>query len=262
MTSVVTRAPLPYRAKSTIQTLVGYGSLIGSHPRSFLGSSRYTPQEQELNALLCGYPSNHTYRVHGKELIPCLNLYERLWKVARTWPAKIESFLDIGCCRGFYTLNVAQRPECRLAVGIDVKDDFITTPKKVSDYLGLTNTAFHLTTLDHVVDDPKTYGGPFGTILFIGTYHYSFWGSAQCDHCFRSHDEILSRLASLATDRVIISGRFEMDRLPNNIRTEAMKSKEAADYNTQSFVDHAQAFFKVEEAGFLGTYPLFILHKK
>ena len=66
----------------------------------------------------------------------------------------------------------------------------------------------------------------------------------------------------MCSDRVIISGRFELNRLPRNIRENAMACKEASQYNTESFVRAAEEFFTVEEHGFLGTYPLLVLKKK
>jgi hypothetical protein len=69
-------------------------------------------------------------------------------------------------------------------------------------------------------------------------------------------------VASLCTDRVIISGRFELSRLPRNIRTNAMASQEASQYSMQGFVQAAEGFFTIEEHGFLGTYPLLVLKKR
>lgn len=258
--SVAIKAPWHYRAYTAVRTYLGYGALAGRHMPAFFGSP--SQEEQQVNEILTGYPSNHIYRVHGKKLVPGRQLYERLWKVTPLFSADLESFLDIGCCKGYYTSLVAQKPTCKVSSGIDVHEPFIETSRKISDYLGLGNTQYHLATLDKVAEAPAEFGGPFQTILLIGTYHYLFWGSTASDHCFRSHDEILSRLAASCTDRVIISGRFELNRLPRNIRKTAMASKEASQYNTQTFVKAAEAFFSVEEHGFLGTYPLLVLKKK
>ena len=258
--SVAIKAPRPYRAYTAVRTYAGYCALTATHAGAFLGSP--SQEEQRINGLLKGYPSNHIYRIHGKKLVPGRQLYERLWKVTPLFSTRLESFLDIGCCKGYYTSLAAQDPACKVSSGIDVHQPFIETSQKVSEYLGLSNTQYHLATLDKVAEAPADFGGPFQTILLIGTYHYLFWGSTASDHCFKSHHEILSRLAALCTDRVIISGRFELNRLPRNIRKTAMASKEASQYNTETFVKAAEEFFSVEERGFLGTYPLLVLNKK
>lgn len=260
MTTVAIKAPSSYRAYTAVRTYTGYCALAATHASAFLGSP--SPEEQRINDMLKGYPSNHIYRVHGKTLIPGRQLYERLWKVTPFFSDKLESFLDIGCCKGYYTSLAALKPTCRISAGIDVHDPFIETSRQVNDYLGLGNTQYHLATLDMIAEAPADFGGPYQTILLIGTYHYLFWGSTASDHCFRSHREILSRVASLCTDRVIISGRFELSRLPRNIRTNAMASQEASQYSTQGFVQAAEEFFTVEEHGFLGTYPLLVLKKR
>lgn len=260
MSTVAIKAPRPYRAYTAVRTYAGYGALAVTHAGAFWGSP--SQEEQRANELLKGYPSNHIYRIHGKKLVPGRQLYERLWKVTPLFSPNLESFLDIGCCKGYYTSLVAQKTTCKVSTGIDVHPPFIETSQKISDYLGLSNTQYHLATIDQVAAAPANFGGPFQTILLIGTYHYLFWGSTASDHCFKSHTEILSRLAGLCTDRVIISGRLELNRLPRNIRQTAMASKEASQYNTHSFVQAAEEFFSVEEHGFLGTYPLLVLKKR
>jgi hypothetical protein len=253
-------APLLYRAYSAVRTYAGYCALAATFARAFLDSP--LQEERRINELLKGYPSNHIYRVHGKRLIPSSQLYERLWKITPLFTDPLESFLDVGCCKGYYTCLAARKPTCKIAAGIDVHAPFIETSKQVSNYLGFNNTHFHMATIDKVAEAPADFGGPYQTILLIGTYHYLFWGSAASDHCFRAHREILSRLATLCTDRVLISGRLELNRLPRNIRKRAIASKEASQYDTRSFVQAAEEFFTVNQHGFLGTYPLFVLKKK
>jgi hypothetical protein len=260
MSTVAIKAPRPYRAYTAVRTYTGYCALAATHAGAFLGNP--SADEQRVNDMLKGYPSNHIYRIHGKTLIPGRQLYERLWKVTPLFLAGLESFLDIGCCKGYYTSLAAQTSTCKVSTGIDVHAPFIETSKQVSDTLGLSNTQYHLATIDKVAEAPADFGGPFQTILLIGTYHYLFWGSTASDHCFKSHKEILSRLATMCTDRVIISGRFELNRLPRNIRQNAMACAEASQYNTRSFVEAAEEFFTVEEHGFLGTYPLLVLKKR
>jgi hypothetical protein len=177
-------------------------------------------------------------------------------------PQRLDSFLDIGCCRGFYVLQAAQRPGCRLAVGVDVHQPFVSIAADVGSQLHLTNVAFHTITLDKLAQNPAAYGGPFQVTLLIGTYHYVFWGSGRCDYALRSHERILACLANLTTDRLIFSARLELDRLPSGLKKQASSSPEANVYNTDSFLQVATRFFDVEQAGFLGSYPLLVMHKK
>jgi hypothetical protein len=260
MSTVATKAPAPYRAYTAVRTYIGYGAKAATHASSFFGHA--SQAEQSVNEMLKGYPSNHIYRVHGKKLVPGRQLYERLWKVTPLFSPNLKSFLDIGCCKGYYTSLAAQKPTCEVSAGIDVHAPFIEASQKVSDYLGLSNTQYHLATIDKVAESPESFGGPYQTVLLIGTYHYLFWGSSASDHCFKSHEEILSKLSALCSDRVIISGRFELNRLPRGLRQTAMADKAASQYNTQDFVTAAEQHFTVEEHGFLGTYPLLVLKKK
>lgn len=65
------------------------------------------PEEPGLSAHMRGYPSNHQYMIRDAQLIPRFQLYERWRLVTGLWPAELESFLDIGCCRGYYVLTAA-----------------------------------------------------------------------------------------------------------------------------------------------------------
>jgi hypothetical protein len=189
-------------------------------------------------------------------------LYERWREVEPTLPQRLDSFLDIGCCRGFYVLQAAQRPECRLAVGVDVYEPFVSVAGKVGTQLGLTNVTFHTVTLDRLAQNAAAYGGPFQVTLLLGTYHYLFWGSGRSDFALRSHEKILACLANLTTDRLILSARLELDRLPSGLKKQAYSSPEAGVYNTHSFLRAAESFFDIEQAGFLSRYPLLMMHKR
>jgi len=102
--------------------------------------------------------------------------------------------------------------------------------------LGVPNAAFHYASLEQVSGDPHTFGGPFQVVLLVGTYHYLFWGSLLCPTAYHSHEEILRRLASICTDRLIISARFTVHRLPANIRSKLKEGPGAAAYTTEAFL--------------------------
>lgn len=214
------------------------------------------------NDLFSGYPGNHTYAIRNGQLVPGFQLFERFQQVAALLSPEMDSFLDVGCCRGFYVLRCALRPGCRLAVGVDVYAPFVSDAQRAMRCLRLENCGWHVATLDDLALDPPGFGGPFHTVLNIGTYHYLYWGSNLCPTAFFDHREILRRFASLCTDRFIISARFEVDRLPSFVRATAQFHEKKSNYTTKSFLHAAAEFFEVRHQGFLGAYPLLLLLKK
>src|SRR3954463_7427453 len=76
-------------------------------------------EEQALNRDLAGYPSNHTYRVVGKRIIPSIELYRRWRAISGLYPTPVRSLLDIGCCQGVFVLQAASSSGCKSALGID-----------------------------------------------------------------------------------------------------------------------------------------------
>jgi hypothetical protein len=212
--------------------------------------------------LLSGYPRNHNYQIFTCCLMPGFRLYERMRLVSRAYSESLRSFLDIGCCRGFYVLDAATRLKCPLAVGIDIHEPFVSTAQKVVAHAGTANSHFHLTSLEDISRNPQQYGGPFQTVMLIGTYHYLFWGSSLCPTAYHSHDDILSRLASICTDRLIFSARVTMDQLPVNMQGKLNFSRNNVPYTPEAFLKSADKFFSVRHAGYLGVYPLLIMTKK
>jgi SAM-dependent methyltransferase len=207
---------------------------------------------------LRGYPRNHNYRMSNGRLVPSFRLYERLRTVTSLYPQPLESFLDVGCCRGGYVIEAAQRPDCRVAVGIDVHAPFIAIAEEVRDHLGV-EAAFHLATLDDVASCPEVFGGPFQTVLLLGTYHYLFWGGPLCPRAYRSHEEILAKLARVCSGRLVFSARLELGRLPRAVREKAQAGGPSDGYTTSRFREVARQFFDVREAGHLGRDALLVM---
>jgi hypothetical protein len=221
-----------------------------------------SPDETDINNQFNDGPSNHQYSIHGGKLVPSFQLYER-WRTLAPVPSEqADTFVDIGCCYGYYVLQVAQQAGCRLAVGVDVHEPFISTAERAGRLLQLPNVAFHRAVLDDIASRPAHYGGPFRVAFLLGTYHYIFWGSARSSHCFRSHEQILACLSELVTGCIVFSARLELNHLPNGVRQRAYSSPEARVYSTASFLRAAESFFDVEHVGFLGSYPLFVMRKK
>jgi len=261
----MTKPSLFYKINAKIQSCFGYGCLLGHKSCGFLPMDfKYLSNkfEKDLNKLLIGYPRNHEYRIRKKKLFPSFKLYERLKLVTSLYPEKLERFIDIGSCRGFYVMEAAQRPHCQVSVGIDVYEPFVTISNKVREYLDIKNADFYLATLDKVSNKPEAYGGPFQTVLLIGVYHYLFWGSKLSSNAYYSHQEILNKLSNISTDRLIFSARLEVDRLPTVLKEKAKMLGNKITYNTEYFLKIAEQFFEVRKAGYLGRYPLFVMTKK
>lgn len=227
-----------------------------------LSSSFRNEKEQEINLHLKGYPRNHNYLILKKKLIPSFKLYERLRQVTALYPTSLKSFIDIGCCRGFYALHAANIKTCTVSVGVDVHQPFVHTSNMVREYLGQQNSSFYMASLDMVSSNPEAYGGPYQTVLLLGLYHYLFWGSNLCSDAYGSHHKIFQRLSQICTGRLIFSGRLEVDQLPRAEKEKAQSSPKVAEYNTNCFLKAAEEFFDVHQAGFLGAYPLLVMDRK
>ncbi len=247
-----------HRLSETIKNLGGYYRRFNAVYRSEPASEK----EKEFDSLLSGYPRNHNYRMRGGKLIPGYRLYCRERLVGALFPKSMESFLDIGCCRGYYVFKASEKPSCRLALGIDVFEPFLSISRQVKGYLGGENIDFKMAALDEVGGSPQSYGGPFQTVMTIGTYHYLFWGSSRSDKAFFDHRRILTLLAGLCAERLIFSGRLDLERLPEEIAAKARSHKNADAYNTAEFLKVAPEFFKIREIGYLGAYPLYLMIKK
>jgi len=251
---------IPQRMNTKMVNILNYTTRMGYNLRAFFQNEK----EKKINQLIKSDLKNHDYIVSRKKLIPHFKLYERLRPVTSLYPKPLKSFIDIGCYRGFYALDAASRPGCNISVGIDVYEPFIHASNIVRDYLGQKNSSFYMASINMVSTHPEAYGGPFQTVLIIGLYHYLFWGSRLCSDAYGSHYEIFQMLSRICTERLIISGRLEIDQLPR-IEKEKAKAKASgkfAQYNTDYFLRVAREFFEVHQVGSLGKYPLFVMEKK
>jgi SAM-dependent methyltransferase len=254
-----------YRAGAKIRSLTGYGRCRREYLDGIVPTRAEvfsTQAQEELNRRMSDYPRNHLYRIVEGRVVPGFRLYERLRVVADVYPDPMDSFLDIGCCRGFYVLDAARRRHCPRAVGIDVHEPFVTTAQDAARFLRLPEAAFHYASLEDVSREPQKFGGPFQVVMLIGTYHYLYWGSSLCSTAYHSHEEILRRLASICTDRLIISARFTMRRLPPNIKSRLNEGQSKEPYTMEAFLQSAESFFRPRHAGYLGVYPLFVMTKR
>ncbi len=221
---------------------------------------RVTPDSS--NRELIGYPNNHNYRIRNGEIIPTFDLFCRWRLISSLYPKKVESFLDLGSCKGFFVMDAASRPSCRNAVGIDVHEPFIAVAGKVKSLLGIENAHFRLAYFDQITKDPMSFGAPFQTILIINTYHYLFYGSAMDSYASRSHRKILSELARICSDRIVFSNPLEINDCPGQIRRNFGSAPDRAKYTEERFLSVAAEMFSIEKKGWLGKRPLYLLRKK
>jgi hypothetical protein len=262
MARIIPKATIPYRISAKYQSMVDYYRFRRECIERAGQLKEDVPGQEEINALMKGYPRNHEYQVINGCVVPKFKLYERLRLVTQAYSSPLQSFLDIGCCRGFYVLDAATRLQCPLAVGIDVYEPFVSKAQKVAEHLGAGNAHFHFASLEEISEDPKKFGGPFQTIMLIGTYHYLYWGSGRCKTAYHSHDEILNRLASICTEKLIFSGRITVDRLPEGVRQNLTRNDSYFNYTPEALLQSAEKFFNVRQIGFLGTYPLLTMAKR
>jgi len=254
------------RAGRCARDLVAYGAqrAVGHRPLSVKSAKSIEPDQQaEINKVLTGYPRNHNYAIRKDRLEPSVRLYRRARVVTGLYADPVGAFLDIGSCRGYYVLQAAANPACTAATGIDVVAPFIEVSSRVGELMG-SKAQFRVATVADVAADPAAFGGPFQTVLLIGTYHYLYWGSGLSDICYGSHEAILDRLAEICTGRLLVSGRLDPDRLPSDIRPKMADATDLQrrEYCTAGFLQAAQKHFEPHLAGHLGTYALYVLTRK
>ncbi len=251
------KAGILYKFKESLSNLGGYYK----NCRGNFKTEPAVEEEKGFDTTLSGYPRNHNYRIRGGKVVPSFRLYCRERVVTALFPDGMESFLDIGCCRGYYVFRAAQSPQCRLALGIDVFEPFVSLSNQVKKFLGANNAEFKLASIEEVGAHAEKFGGPFQTVMTIGTYHYLFWGSSRSENAFYDHRRILSLLAGLCRESLIFSGRLELERLPSEIAAKALAHEKADTYNTAEFLAVASEFFKIRKMGLLGAYPVFLMTK-
>lgn len=204
----------------------------------------------KLNAALQGYPRNHNYRVVGNELVPSEQLRERADVIGHLWPSTMERFLEIGSCKGYFVLQAASLPACRLAVGIDVHPPFIDASTAVAEHLQRSNAQFHLASLEEFAQSPEQHGGPFQVVQLVSTYHYLYWGSHLDSSGYRDHGRIMEMLARVTGQYLIFANPVEVRNSPRHIRQLAQRDRNH-DYNREAILKAARPYFDVFDVGSL-----------
>jgi hypothetical protein len=210
-----------------------------------------------------GHRTRHTYKVAAGHALTTFALNQRWRIVRRLYPERLTSLLDIGCCRGWFVVQAAMRPECERALGIDVVQGFIDAANDAKRLLKLDNAQFEYAFLDDLVASPQKYGTPYQTILLLNTYHYMFWGSTYSPKHWPDHEYMLRSLSELCTDRIIFMSPLEVQECPSDIAKRAREHPDwAAQFTTERFLEVASRYFDVSHQMFLGLRPLYLMKKR
>ena len=209
-----------------------------------------------------GHRTRHTYRIANGRAFTTFQMDQR-WKiVSRLYPETVTSLLDIGCCRGWFVIEAAMRPECERATGIDVVQGFIDSANEAARLLNLDKVQFHYAFLDDVAGDPQKFRTPYQTIVLLNTYHYMYWGSGYSDKHWADHDYLLRTLAGICTDRVIFMSPLEIGECPSDIARRSREHPEwAPNFTTEKFLETAARYFDVSHQSYLGLRPLYLMKK-
>jgi SAM-dependent methyltransferase len=212
-----------------------------------------------------GERTRHVYDIgDGGRAFTTFQMDQRHAIVSRYYPTTLTSLLDIGCCRGWFVLQAAQRATCERALGIDVVPEFITAADEGKRLLGLEDKArFAYAFLDDLENDRTGYGVPYQTLLLINTYHYMFWGSYLSPKHWPDHERLLSSLAGMCTDRMIFMSPLEVAECPSDIGRAAGQHPDWAKQFTEArFLEVANKYFDVKLETHVGLRPLYVMRKR
>jgi len=211
-----------------------------------------------------GDRTRHVYSIaEDGKLLTTSQLDQRCRIVERLYPQKLTSLLDIGCCRGWFVIQAALRPECERATGIDVVQGFIDAANEAKRLLKLDKVQFEHAFLDDVANDPRKYRTPYQAIVLLNTYHYMYWGSEYSPKQWADHDFLLRTLSQICTDRVIFMSPLEIDECPSMIADRARQHPDwAKEFTTERFLQVAARYFDVSFDTYLGLRPLYLMKKK
>ena len=211
-----------------------------------------------------GDRTRHIYSIAEDGKLLTTSQMEQRWRIVeRLYPQKLTSLLDIGCCRGWFVVQAALRPECERATGIDVVQGFIDAADEARRVLKLDKVQFEYAFLDDVANDPRKFRTPYQTIVLLNTYHYMYWGSEYSPKQWADHDFLLRTLSEICTDRVILMSPLEVDECPSTIGARARQHPDwAKEFTTERFLEVAARYFEVGFDTYLGLRPLYLMKKR
>ncbi len=144
------------------------------------------------------YPPTHTYRIDTLE--PTAVLAQRAGLIDRLAPEffrSARSMLDVGCNKGFFSLRGARAFD--RVLGIDTDAHCISLCRQIAAYLSLDNAEFQATGFGGLTT-PST----FDRVVIGNVHHYVFREAG-------GNWSWVDKLASLATDQVLIEGPLGME---------------------------------------------------
>lgn len=209
-----------------------------------------------INHIENGYPSNHTYRIKNKILVPKYKLASRFKKINQLFPTNLTSILEIGCSKGFFIFSGSNNPHFTRGLGIDVDAYNIETCNWVKEKINNRTTQFKNISLEELVENIDHFGGPFQTILIINTYQYLYFGSDPYPKCYLDHDTIFKQLRKICSGRIIFNNRIDLADCQNIDRIEKAPPLSVSNYSKEKALEIAAKYFVVKEHGSIGRYPL------
>ena len=201
------------------------------------------------------YPHNHDYRVIGTDMRPKWKLWKRWRRLRRHWPSDLDSFLDIGCSKGFFVLQAAHRGA--EALGIDIHAEDLAACEAAREHLKLQRARFQHKTLEVLAAE----GERFQFVHLVNTYHYLYFGSDRNPAIASDHEVIFEHLAAVTSGTLLFSNCESFARCPAWIRENA-SAEQRADYTPESLRRAASKWFEIEEHKRLGKRPLWLGHRK
>ena len=208
------------------------------------------------------YPSNHTYKIAKKKLIPKRKLAARCKKIDGLFPKKITSLLDLGCSKGFFVFSAANDPHCTRSLGVDVSSHDINVCRWVKQQIDSKHTHFEKIRLHNLAERIQEFGGPFQTILIQNIYQYLYFGSDPFPESYLDHEIIFKNLREICAERIIFNNRITLKDCQNAERIELAGSSYSQNYTEEKIRTAASKYFTIIEHGTIGRYPLWTLEIK
>ncbi len=204
------------------------------------------------------YPHNHLYSIDAGTLVAREKLSRRFSSIKNFYPQPLESFLDIGCARGFFAIEAAVRSEHPRVVGVDISAEYIEFCQRVKSYLHVPNVHFRKQFLHETVQDLDEIGGPFQMVLLLNTYHYLFYGSGGESFAYFDHRKIFCFLRKLCSGLLLFTAPLELKHCPGVIRRSALAHGKT-NYSRAEILSAASEFFEIETITASGRRPFFVM---
>lgn len=219
-------------------------------------SAHQTLDEEYKSYISVAYPSNHTFKLRNKTLIPKSKLAARYQKILKLFPDPLTSLMEIGCSKGFFVLSAANFATCTRCLGIDVNSYAITVCNWLKEQLNAKNSHFAKMQLHELAARIDEFGGPFQVVLIQNTYQYLYFGSDSFPTRYLDHEIIFQYLSKICNGRIIFNNRTEINDCQNVKRIEDVSTNARLNYSTENLIKAASPYFAVKDYGKIGRYPL------